>query len=65
MEPVGAAHAVGEAESCVEPFNLSVCRPCAWTGPCHYSVKRDVFDQFPNDVGLKKFQRISGNDLQV
>ena len=31
---------------------------CAWIGPCigpcHYSVKKDVFDRFPNGIGFRE-----------
>tara|TARA_B100000674_G_scaffold495401_2_gene522730 strand:- start:315 stop:1007 length:693 start_codon:yes stop_codon:yes gene_type:complete len=59
---VGAAHAGwrglanGVLRRTVEAIGLSSL--CAWIGPCigpcHYSVKRDVFDRFPTDLGFKE-----------
>ena len=62
---VGAAHAgwrglaSGILRRTVQSIGLLPL--CAWIGPCigpcHYSVKRDVFDQFPNDAGFKEISK--------
>ena len=62
---VGAAHAGwrGLANGILRRTvqSIGLLPLCAWIGPCigpcHYSVKRDVFDRFPNGVGFKEISK--------